>query len=339
MEGDALQIGLIGAGRIGQVHAQNLSRFIPQSSLCMVTDIVEANAIACAQRFGIPHTSADYREILNNRDIDAVIVCSSTDTHASIIVEAAKARKHVFCEKPIDFNLNRIDTALEAVNQAGIILQIGFNRRFDSNFRRIQKAVASGEIGKPQQLHIVSRDPTLPPRDYLQKSGGIFMDMTIHDFDLARFLIGAEVTEIYATGNTLIDPTISEIGDLDTTMILLKFANGAMGVIANSRQAVYGYDQRAEVFGSGGQIASSNVHPNSTEIAVENRIYKDPPLNSFMDRYRESFLEEMRQFVEVSMNGGPSPVSGTEARIPVVMAEAALLSCQENRPVRLEEIR
>ena len=165
------------------------------------------------------------------------------------------------------------------------------------------------------------------------------MDMTIHDFDLARFLIGAEVTEIYATGNTLIDPTISEIGDLDTTMILLKFANGAMGVIANSRQAVYGYDQRAEVFGSGGQIASSNVHPNSTEIAVENRIYKDPPLNSFIDRYRESFLEEMRQFVEVSMNGGPSPVSGTEARIPVVMAEAALLSCQENRPVRLEEIR
>jgi myo-inositol 2-dehydrogenase/D-chiro-inositol 1-dehydrogenase len=331
-------MGLIGAGRIGQLHARNLSWLIPQSNLLMVTDIVEETARACAKRFQIPHSSADYRDILGNDNIDAVVICSSTDTHTQIIEEAAKARKHVFCEKPIDFDLDRIDSALAAVDQAGIILQIGFNRRFDATFQRIRKAVATGEIGKPHQLHIISRDPAPPPREYLLKSGGIFMDMTIHDFDMARFLIGVDVTEIYATGNVLIDPAIEEAGDFDTVTVVLKFADGTVGIIQNSRQAVYGYDQRAEVFGSDGSVTCDNVYLNNAQLSIRDQIYKDPPLDFFLERYRESFIEEMRQFVVAAMTGGASPVSGWDARIPVVMGKAAFLSCQENRPVRLEEI-
>ena len=338
MNRDVLNVGLIGAGRIGQIHARNLSRSIPQSNLCMVTDIVESNALACAQNFRIPHAGTDHRDVIGNSDIDAVVICSSTDTHAPIIAEAAKAGKHVFCEKPIDFDLDRIDDALDAADQAGIVLQIGFNRRFDPNFQRIRKAVTTGEIGIPHQLHIISRDPALPPREYLDKSGGIFMDMTIHDLDMARFLIGADVTEIYAVGNALIDPSIAEIGDLDTVMVMLKFANGAIGIIENSRQAVFGYDQRAEVFGSNGKIAIDNVHPNTAQISSADKTYKDPPLNYFLERYQDSYLEEMREFIKVSLNGGNSPVSGHESRIPVVMGKAALLSCQENRPVSIGEI-
>ncbi len=338
MSDDTLNVGLIGAGRIGQLHAQNLAQLIPQSNLLMVTDIVEAAARTCAQRFQIPHVSADYRDILSNDEIGAVVICSSTDTHTRIITEAAEARKHVFCEKPIDFDLNRIDAALAAVEQAGIVLQIGFNRRFDASFQRIRQAVTSGEIGKPHQLHIISRDPAPPPREYLMKSGGIFMDMTIHDFDMAHFLIGVEVTEIYATGNVLIDSAAEESGDFDTVTVVLKFADGTVGIIQNSRQAVYGYDQRAEVFGSGGSISSDNVYPHTAQLSIRGQIYKDPPLDFFLERYRESFVEEMRQFIVAAMTGGPSPVSGWDARLPVVMGKAALLSCQGNRPVRLDEI-
>ena len=239
-----VRLGLIGAGRIGRLHAEHLSLRIPEADLVVVTDVNEPAAAACAERYRVRDAAADYRRILERPDIDAVVICSSTDTHTRMIEDAAAAGKHVFCEKPIDMDLDRIDRALEAVRRAGVLLQVGFNRRFDANFRRVRQAIVQGEIGTPHQVHITSRDPAPPPIDYVRRSGGLFMDMTIHDFDMARFLTGADVTEVYASGGVRVDPAIGEAGDLDTAVVVLKFAEGVIGVIENCRQAVYGYDQR-----------------------------------------------------------------------------------------------
>ncbi len=333
-----IKVGLIGTGRIGRLHAEHLRLRIPNADLCVVTDADTASARACSEALGIPHVAKDYRQVIADRTVQAVVVCSPTDTHADIIIAAAAAGKHIFCEKPIDVDLNRIDQALTAVSQAGVLLQVGFNRRFDANFQRIRHAVEQGEIGEPHQLHIVSRDPSPPPIAYVRQSGGIFLDMTIHDFDLARFLVGSEVEEVYASGAVRIDPAIGEAGDLDTATIMLKFADGCTGVIENSRRAVYGYDQRAEVFGGKGSIAAGNNYPNTCQISGSDSVHRDLPLNFFMDRYTQSYLDEMTQFLSAIAAGGPSPVSGLEARIPVVMARAARRSIEENRPVRLAEI-
>lgn len=331
-------LGLIGTGRIGGLHAEHLRFRLPTADLRVVTDLDRNSAQACADRCGIPRVVADHREILADADIQAVVVCSPTDTHADIIEAAAAAGKHVFCEKPIEVDLQRIDRVLGSVADAGVLLQIGFNRRFDANFQRIRKAVAEGEIGAPHQLHIISRDPAPPPVAYIRQSGGIFLDMTIHDFDMARFLIGSEVEEVYATGGVRIDPAIGEAGDLDTVTILLKFADGTVGIIENSRKAVYGYDQRIEVFGSKGSIQAGNNYPNTCVTAGAAGVGRDLPLNFFMDRYTRSYLDEMAQFLEAIVTGGPSPVSGADARVPVVMARAARRSVEENRPVKLTEI-
>ena len=333
-----LNVGLIGAGRIGRLHAEHLCRRIPEARLLLVTDINESAARDCAQRFQIPEWGTDYRKVIDHPEIQAVVICSSTDTHTTIIEAAAGSGKHIFCEKPIDVDLNRIDRALRAVERAGVVLQIGFNRRFDANFRRVRQAVVNGEIGTPHQIHIISRDPAPPSIEYVKKSGGIFLDMTIHDFDMARFLIGAEVEEVYATGSVRIDPAIGAAGDLDTAVVVLKFANGVIGTIENCRQAVYGYDQRVEVFGSGGGIIVDNNYPNTAMIQAKATIHRDPPLNFFMDRYVESYLQEMHEFLRAVLDGQPCPVSGVEGRVPVVMAHAARRSWSENRPVRLGEV-
>ncbi|MEO2046504.1 MAG: inositol 2-dehydrogenase [Pirellulales bacterium] len=333
-----LPIGLIGAGRIGRVHAQHLSHRIARAKLLMVSDICEESAQQCAAQFDVEQTTTDYRRVLEHPDIRAVVICSSTDTHAQIIEEAAECGKQIFCEKPIDHGLDKIDRALQSVERADVLLQIGFNRRFDANFRRIRDAVVQGEIGNPHLLHIISRDPSPPPIEYVKVSGGLFLDMTIHDLDMARYLMGQEVEEIYASGAVLIDPAIGEAGDLDTAVIVLKFAGGAIGTIDNSRQAVYGYDQRAEVFGSGGSVQTGNNWPNQVTVLGRKSVTRDLPLNFFMERYLDSYLDEMRQFVEAVVTGGPSPMSGQEGRISVVMGLAAWKSHQENRPVRLDEI-
>jgi len=338
MKDSALNIGLIGAGRIGRLHAEHLCCRIPSAKLLMLTDTNGAAAHDCAEKFGIPEWGTDLQKIIHHPDIQAVVVCSPTNTHSAIIEAAAAAGKHIFCEKPIDVELSRIDQALQAVNRAGVLLQVGFNRRFDPNFRRVRQAVARGEIGTPHQLRITSRDPAPPPIEYIAVSGGIFMDMTIHDFDMARFLIGSEVEELYATGSARVDPKIGEAGDMDTAMVMLKFANGATGIIENCRQAVYGYDQRVEVFGSAGSILVNNNYPNTALVQAKTTIYRDPPLNFFMERYVESYLTEINEFVRAVREHSPSPVSGMEARIPVVMAHAARRSALENRPVRLSEI-
>ncbi|HXF60151.1 MAG TPA: inositol 2-dehydrogenase [Caldilineaceae bacterium] len=333
-----LNLGLIGAGRIGRVHAANLAYRIPTARLAAVADVSEAAAQQVAQQFHVPVAATDYRAILADPAIDAVLICSATDTHARIIVEAAQAGKHIFCEKPIDHTLAKIDWALAAVEQAGVKLQIGFNRRFDANYARVRQAIVQGEIGQPHLLHIISRDPAPPPIEYIKVSGGIFLDMTIHDFDMARFLMGCEAVEVYAVGGVLVDPQIGEAGDLDTALITLKFENGAFGTIDNSRRAVYGYDQRVEVLGSRGSIATGNNYPNTAIISSATEVRRDLPLNFFMERYTEAYVAEMVAFVEAVRLDKPVPVGGKDGRVPVVMGLAARKSVAENRPVRLDEI-
>lgn len=338
MDKDRLNIGIVGAGMIGKVHAENLAYRIPEANPLIIADINEKAAWETAARCNIPKMTTDYQEILADSEVDAVVICSSTDTHARIIGEAAQAGKHIFCEKPIDFSLAKIDQALALVNKAGVKLQIGFNRRFDANFARVRQAITSGEIGEPHLLHIISRDPEPPTPEYVKTSGGIFMDMTIHDFDMACFLIDSEVEEIFAYGGVRIDPEIGKAGDLDTVLIMLKYADGTLGTIDNSEKAAYGYDQRVEVFGSKGAIQIANNYPNSATISTGESIRRELPLYFFVERYVDSYIAEMRAFVRAVLEDKPTPVSGADGRLPVVMALAARKSYDENRPVRLAEI-
>jgi len=333
-----LHFGIIGAGRIGRVHAETLAFRLPEAEIVAVTDANREAAEQLAARCGIPTVAATSEELLADPRIEAVLICSPTPTHADLIVSAAKAGKHIFCEKPIAFSLAKIDAALAAVQAAGVQLQIGFNRRFDANFARVRQAVASGEIGKPHLMHIISRDPAPPPAQYVAQSGGIFLDMTIHDFDMARFLMGEEVEEIYTSGGCMIDPAIGKAGDLDTALIVLRFKSGAIATIDNSRKAVYGYDQRVEVLGSEGKIETNNCYPNQASISGAKNVYRDLPLNFFMERYTESFATELKSFTDAVLENKPTVVTGIDGRIPVVMAKAARKSYDEHRPVKLEEI-
>ncbi len=333
-----VNIGLIGAGRIGKVHAETIAFRLPEASLVAVADVNQEAAQAVAERCGIRRVVEGSDEMFADPGIDAVLICSSTDTHADLVVKAAEAGKHVFCEKPIHHDLEKIDIALAAVQKAGVKFQVGFNRRFDANFARVRKSIVSGEIGTPHLLHIISRDPGPPPISYIRVSGGMFLDMTIHDFDMARFLIGDEVTEVYTSAGVRVDPEIGEAGDVDTAVILLRFANGVIGTIDNCRQAPYGYDQRVEVLGSKGAIATENRYPNRAVISTAESVRRDLPLNFFMDRYVDSFANELRAFVESVAFDTPSPVSGIDGRYPVLMALAARKSHEEGRPVKLAEI-
>jgi myo-inositol 2-dehydrogenase/D-chiro-inositol 1-dehydrogenase len=333
-----INVGVIGAGRIGKLHTENLAYRVPDANVLAIADVFLEAAEKCAADFQIPSAVQDYREIMENPDIEAVMICSSTDTHARMIEEAAAAGKHIFCEKPIDFDLDRIDKALEAVDKAGVKLQVGFNRRFDPNFKRVHEVVAAGEIGTPHILRITSRDPEPPPIEYIKVSGGIFLDMTIHDFDMARYLIGNEVSEIYAAGGVMVDPEIGQAGDIDTAVITLRFENGTIGAIDNSRRAVYGYDQRVEVFGSEGMVAVSNNTPDTAVYSNAEGVHSSLPLFFFVERYTESYIAEMREFIECIQQDKTPSVTGIDGRIPVVMGYAAIKSYEENRPVNLSEI-
>ncbi len=334
-----VNVAVIGTGRIGRLHAEHLAFRLPEARLVAVADPRLDAAQACAAACRISRAVPDYRELLEDPSIEAVIICSATDTHARIIEEAAAAGKHIFCEKPIAYDLAAIDRALAAVEAAGVVFQVGFNRRFDPSFRRAREIVASGEIGTPHILRITSRDPAPPPIEYIKVSGGIFLDMTIHDFDMARYLMGEEVVEVYAMGGVLVDPAIGEAGDVDTAMVTLRFASGALGAIDNSRQAVYGYDQRVEVFGSAGMVAVSNHTPHRAVVSKADGVHGPKPLYFFAERYVESYLAEMQAFLESVRSGSPPPVTGKDGRIPVVMGLAARQSLAEGRPVRLAEIK
>jgi myo-inositol 2-dehydrogenase / D-chiro-inositol 1-dehydrogenase len=330
-----LNVGLIGAGRIGRLHAQHLAFHLRRARLLVVADVIETAALECAAANDIPRTTSDYREVLDSPDVDALVVCSATNTHAQIITEAAAAGKHIFCEKPIDLSLESIDTALAAVERNGVKLQIGFNRRFDSNFRRARDAILNGEIGRLWRVHIVSRDPAPPPLSYVRTSGGLFLDMTIHDFDMVRFLVGCEVEEVFATAAVLVDPAIGEAGDVDTAVTSLRFADGAIATIDNSRSAVYGYDQRVEVFGSEGMLRTDNAYASSAVVSDARSVHRDLPLNFFMERYVASYLAEMSAFVDCVLDDTPPPVTGADGRAAAVLALAAARSARTNQPVPL----
>jgi myo-inositol 2-dehydrogenase / D-chiro-inositol 1-dehydrogenase len=337
-ENGTVRFGVIGAGRIGKIHAENLANRVPCAQVAAIADIDHKSAQETASRLRIPSVLVDYHDILADPNIDAVAICSSTDTHAKIVGEAARAGKHIFCEKPVDHDLAKIDAALDAVKLAGVKLQIGFNRRFDPNFAHVHEMVNQGKVGVPHILRITSRDPNPPPVSYVKVSGGMFLDMTIHDFDMARYLIGSEVEEVFTAAGVMVDPGIGEAGDVDTAIITLRFANGTIGTIDNSRKAVYGYDQRVEVFGSGGMVQAFNNTPHNDVYANAEGVQSAKPLFFFLERYMDSFIAEMKAFVASIQDNTTPPVTGIDGRTPVVIGMAAKKSYLENRPVKLSEI-
>ena len=332
-----LRIGVIGAGRISRIHIENITHHIPRAGVVAVADPHLKSAQDAADRFQIPSALSDYAEILNDPTIHAVVICSPSPTHPQIIREAAAAKKHIFCEKPIGFDLYEIDLALVAVEKASVKLQIGFNRRFDANFRRVWEMVEAGKVGLPHILRITSRDPEPPSPDYLRSWGGIFLETSIHDFDMARYIMNSEVVEIYATGGVLVHSSFADSGDLDTAIVTMRFANGAIGTIDNSYQAVYGYDQRLEVFGATGMIRVDNNTPDTHVYADTTGIHSALPLYFFLERYQASYLAEMKEFVAAIQEDTPPRVGGIDGRASIVMALAARKSYDEHRVVRLSE--
>lgn len=334
-----LKVGIIGAGRIGKVHGESITKYVKGAQIKAVADTFMNDGIkAWAAEMGIPNVYSDYHEILNDKEIDAVLICSSTDTHSKISIEAIRAGKHVFCEKPIDHDLKRIKAVIEELAKSDVKYQVGFNRRFDHNFRALHNVVAEGKIGDPQILKITSRDPNPPSPDYIKVSGGIFLDMTIHDFDMTRYLLDSEVTEVYAAGNVLVDKAIGEAGDIDTAIITMKMANGALAVIDNSRKAVYGYDQRAEVFGSKGQVNIKNDTVSSTVLSNEDGVVAEKPLYFFLERYMQAYAEEMNEFVDAVVNDKKTPANADDGLKAVLIGIAAKKSYEEKRVVKLSEI-
>lgn len=334
-----LNIGIIGAGRIGKVHMQSITYNVPTAKVLGITDVFKDGLQELADKYGIEKVYADYKEMLADKDIDAVLVCSSTDTHADISIEAAKAGKHVFCEKPVDLTPEKVQAVIDAVAKAGVKLQVGFNRRFDHNFAHVRSLINEGKVGNLELIKITSRDPEPPPAEYAAVSGGMFLDMTIHDFDMARFLAGSDVTEVYASATCLVDPAIGEAGDVDTAIINLKFENGALGVIDNSRRAAYGYDQRIEVFGSKGAAMAANDTPTNVTIMNSDGVTTDKPLYFFLERYMQSFRDEMVQFVDAVLNDKDTPTIGVDGLNSILVALAAKKSVKEGRPVKISEIK
>lgn len=335
-----LKIGIIGAGRIGKVHLESISYHVKNATVTAMADpFMNEETEKLIRSYGVSKVTKDYKDILNDKDIDAVLVCSSTDTHAAISIEAINAGKHVFCEKPVDHSIEKIQAVADALKEhPNIKFQVGFNRRFDHNFAAIRKAYDNGKIGEAHILKITSRDPEPPNPAYIKVSGGIFLDMTIHDFDMACFLTDSDVEELYVNSAVLVDPAIGEQGDVDTAIITMKMANGALAVIDNSRKAAYGYDQRAELFGSKGMVATSNDTVSSAVISNADGVTGEKPLFFFLERYMGSFSEEMRQFTEAVINDTEVPVGIHAGLQSVKIGLAARKSVEEHRPVKISEI-
>ena len=334
-----LRIGLIGMGRIGKLHGSNIQNLVKDAEITLAADpYLNDQTMEWAQSVGIPRCTTDVEEIFSSPDVDAVFICSSTDTHAEYIMRAAKAGKDVFCEKPIATDIGQIRKATETGIQMGVRLQVGFVRRFDRSHKAVHDAAVSGRLGKIFLVKICSRDPEAPPMSYVERSAGIFMDMMIHDFDMARYLAGSEVTEVYAAGACLVDPRFADYGDGDTAIVTLIFANGALGVIDNCRQAPYGYDQRVEVLGEKGCARDENHLENHAEIFSSEGIQSAKPTWFFLERYNDAFVEEERRFVRTVLTGEPVAVGGDDGLQAVRIAKAAQKSLALGRPVKMEEI-
>jgi len=332
-----INVAVAGLGRIGKIHLNNLSRNFSEIEVVAVMDLLD-NSRETADEFNIPLFLKDFDSLLSIPKLDAVVICSPTDTHADYVVKAARAGKHIFCEKPLDLSIDRVKEVLTIVEKSNVKLMLGFNRRFDPEFKKIRELVINGTIGDPQILKITSRDPGPPPLSYIKVSGGIFLDMTIHDFDMARYISGKEVREVFAAGAVKVDEAIGEAGDIDTTIITLIFEDNTMAVIDNSRKAAYGYDQRLEVFGSKGMALVDNNFPNSHKLYSDKGVSGDLPLHFFLERYQESYNSEMQDFVNALNTDGEMPVGGQDGLKSILIGLAARKSVEENRPVKITEV-
>lgn len=331
-----LRLGIIGAGRIGKVHCESIGRYVKDAVVACVADpFMNAETEKTVKALGAEKVTKDYREILADKSIDAVLICSSTDTHAKISIEAIEAGKHVFCEKPVDHDVDKILEVKAALAKSNVKYQVGFNRRFDHNFEAVRDAIASGKIGHLDVLKICSRDPGAPPVEYIKVSGGIFLNMTIHDFDMVRFLSGDEVESVYAVGGVTVDKAIGEAGDIDTAIITMKLKGGTLAVIDNCRRATYGYDQRAEAFGALGQVAIANDCKSSAVISDANGVTAEKPLYFFLERYMQAYVKEITEFVDCIVNDKPVSVGIEDGLQAVAIGIAAKKSLETGMPVKL----
>ena len=327
-----INLCLFGAGRIGKIHAANVA-LNRRARLRYVTDVYEDAAVALAREYGAEVT--DTETALADSTIDAVIIASSTDTHAPLLETACRAGKQVFCEKPVDLSSDRVRAALKTVEETETTLLVAFNRRFDPNFAALQKAISEGRIGRVEQVILTSRDPGPPPAEYIKVSGGLFRDMMIHDFDMARWLLGEEPTEVYAVGSCLVDPEIGALGDVDTAAVTLKTGSGAICHITNSRRASYGYDQRIEVFGSEGMLRAANVTDTTVELSNGDGVITDKPMHFFLERYMDAYRIELDHFIDC-LEDGKTPLAGGEDGLrSLLLADAATESAKTGRPVKL----
>jgi len=327
-----LRFAQFGAGRIGAIHAANLAA-TRGTQLLHVVDVNADAARTLAERHGAKVSTV--AAALADPAVDAVIIASSTDTHADLAIASARAGKAIFCEKPIDLSLKRVDACLAAVKKAGVPMFVGFNRRFDPSFAALRARIAAGDIGAVEQVIISSRDPGLPPIAYLKVSGGQFRDMTIHDFDMARWLLGEEPVELFAYGSVLVDPAVAKVGDTDSAMIVMKTASGRLCHINNSRRAAYGYDQRIEVHGAKGRLLAGNRTATTVELADGQAVSSDKPLFFFLERYADAYRAELAAFVAAVEAKSPLPVTAEDGRRAIVLAEAAVKSLKTGRPVRI----
>jgi len=328
-----LEIALIGAGRIGQIHGRNIAAH-SGAKLRRVTDV---NAEAAAKLAGAlgAQSGTDAKAAIQDPAVKAVAICSPTDTHAELIEAAAKAGKAIFCEKPIDLSLERVDRCLETVRKAGVTMMIGFNRRFDASFAAVHEGIRGGKIGKLETLIVTSRDPGPPPIGYIKQSGGLFRDMMIHDFDMVRWLLGEAPTEVYAVASNMVDPEIGKAGDIDTAMVVLKTASGCIAQISNSRRAVYGYDQRIEAFGSKGMLQAGNQIGTTVTFSGQPGIVGDKPLHFFLERYAEAYRTELQHFIDCCLGKAEPRTSIEDGRNAIVLAEAAVKSLKTGQPVKI----
>jgi myo-inositol 2-dehydrogenase / D-chiro-inositol 1-dehydrogenase len=326
-----IRFGLLGAGRIGRIHGLNVVAR-PDAELVAVADALPDAAAALAKDAGAKVASVD--AIIADKTIDSLLICSPTDTHSDLIELGVKAGKKIFCEKPVDLDSARIRKCLEVVRASGQPLMIGFNRRFDPNFAALRRRLNAGEIGAVEIVTILSRDPGPPPIDYVKRSGGLYRDMMIHDFDMARFLLDEEPVEVHAVGSALVDPAIGAAGDVDTAAVIMKTASGKIAQISNSRRATYGYDQRIEVHGAKGMLRAHNVHETTVESAGANGFRTDPVLNFFLERYEAAYRDELDAFIKVVGGAAPSP-SGEDGLKAQMLADAATQSSRTGQAVRI----
>ena len=331
-----LRMGVLGTGRIGSMHADLLQTQVAGAEVVAVFDVMAESAAKAGTAVDAAVMDSA-QALIENPDVDAVAICTSTDTHVDLMVAAAQAGKPIFCEKPISLDIAEVDRGLAAVAAAGVSLQIGFNRRFDLGHAAVRQAVVDGTVGDVRNVRITSRDPAPPPIAYIEVSGGIFNDMTIHDFDMARFVTGSEVVEVFAKGAVTVDPAIGEAGDLDTIVVLLTHADGSFTTIDNCRQSAYGYDQRVEAFGSAGVVTSENHLDHHAMIRTESGGHTARVPHFFLDRYIPSYIAQWEAFVAAVSAGTPVPVNGADGRAPLVIGKAAARSVAENRPVLISE--